>query len=69
MENEGYWKNRPLQLLRCLFIFILLLHVSALAGHHKAEYTRIRCERGNFPKILCTPPEEGQQGPKYVAAK
>jgi hypothetical protein len=31
--SEGYWKNRPSQhLLRCLFIFISSLHVSALAG-------------------------------------
>jgi hypothetical protein len=27
--------------LRCLFIFILPLHVSALAGHLQAEYTII----------------------------
>jgi cbb3-type cytochrome oxidase subunit 1 len=52
---QGYWKNRPLQqYLRCLFIFISLLHVSPLAGHHQVEYTIIF---GKLPQyngsVLC----------------
>jgi hypothetical protein len=28
-----------------------------------------RCEGGNFLEEVCIPPEDGQQGPKHVAAK
>jgi hypothetical protein len=40
---------------RCLFIFILLLHVSALAGHLQAEHTIIsgKLPHYNESVILC----------------
>jgi hypothetical protein len=28
----------------------------------------IHCELDNFPKILCILPEDGQWGPKHIAA-
>jgi hypothetical protein len=39
--------------LRCLFIFISPLHVSALAGHHQAEFTIIFGKLPHYSGSIC----------------
>jgi hypothetical protein len=52
--HQGYWKT------------------GRTSGHLQASEYRIFSGSyltHNFPKILCIPPEDDQQGPKHVSAK
>jgi hypothetical protein len=52
-----------------LVVVLLPLHVSALVGHLQTEYTIILGSYLTHNCVFCIPPEDGQQGPKHLAAE